>query len=401
VKVSLGGIHDEAEIRGHRRTYVGALPGRIVQGLKTSKSCNPVMLLDEIDKIGKDFKGNPSAALLEILDPSQNSAFSDNYIEIPIDLSKVMFIATANNIYNIQRPLLDRLEVLHLSGYTEDEKFRILKLYQLDKQLKEHGLNKSLLQIKDEAIFTIIRYYTKEAGVRGLERIVAKLCRKAALFLLEGDKKKIVITSKNLQDYLGPSKYSYGVVDTKDQIGVATGLAWTETGGDIMPIEVSLLDGRGKLVLTGQLGDVMKESAQAAFSYVRSRSNILKIDPLFYEKKDLHIHIPEGAIPKDGPSAGIAIATAIVSALTLIPVSRFVAMTGEITLRGRILPIGGLKEKLLSALRAGITKVLIPKGNEGDLKFILNDIKDLKCILVEHMDQVLNQALVKKIYVSS
>ena len=399
VRVSLGGVRDEAEIRGHRRTYVGAMPGRIIQGMKQAQSTNPVFLLDEIDKMSMDFRGDPASALLEVLDPNQNQAFSDHYIEIPYDLSKVMFITTANVIHNIPRPLLDRMEVLYISGYTEIEKEHIAKDHLFPKQLKEHGLTKENMQIQSGALMKLIRNYTREAGVRNLERTIGTLCRKAAKQIVSGKKKKVVITSNNLEKYLGPERFRYGRAEEKDQVGIATGLAWTEAGGDTLSVEVSLLPGNGKLTLTGKLGDVMKESAQAAFSYIRSRAKELNIDPSFHEKHDIHIHVPEGAIPKDGPSAGITMATALVSALTGIPVSRFVAMTGEITLRGRVLPIGGLKEKSLSAHRAGIKHVLIPKDNEKDLQDIPKSVrKELEFTAVEHMDEVLRLALVRDPY---
>lgn len=396
VRISLGGVRDEAEIRGHRRTYVGAMPGRIIQGMKTAGSANPVFLLDEIDKMSMDFRGDPASALLEVLDPNQNTTFSDHYIEIPFDLSKVLFITTANSVYNIPRPLLDRMETLYISGYTEMEKEKIAKHYLLPKQIKEHGLKPENIQIHSSAILRLIRSYTREAGVRNLERMIGTLCRKAAKEIVAGRKKRLVVTEKSLHKYLGPIKYRYGVIEEEDQVGVATGLAWTEVGGDILSIEVSLIPGKGKLTLTGKLGDIMKESAQAAFSYIRSRAEEWNIDPNFHEKSDIHIHIPEGAIPKDGPSAGITMATAIVSALTGIPVSKHVAMTGEITLRGRVLPIGGLKEKTLSAHRAGIKQVLIPKENEKDLVDIPKSVlKELTITPVSHMDEVLQFALVR------
>ncbi|MFC4078423.1 endopeptidase La [Salinithrix halophila] len=395
VRISLGGVRDEAEIRGHRRTYVGAMPGRIIQGMKTAGTANPVFLLDEIDKMSMDFRGDPASALLEVLDPEQNQNFSDHYIEAPYDLSKVMFITTANAVHNIPRPLLDRMEMLYISGYTEIEKEKITKEYLIPRQLKEHGLGKDKLQINAEAIQKLIRQYTREAGVRNLERTVGTLCRKATKQLVSGEKKKVIITSKNLSQYLGAEKFRYGKAEATDQVGAATGLAWTAAGGDTLTIEVTVFPGKGKLTLTGKLGDVMKESAQAAFSYIRSRAKSLEVDPEFHEKNDIHIHVPEGAIPKDGPSAGITMATALVSALSGKPVSREVGMTGEVTLRGRVLAIGGLKEKSLAAHRAGLTQILIPKENEKDLEDVPPSVReDLKITPVSHMDEVLKLALV-------
>ncbi|PFC86004.1 endopeptidase La [Bacillus anthracis] len=395
VRVSLGGVRDESEIRGHRRTYVGAMPGRIIQGMKKAKTVNPVFLLDEIDKMSNDFRGDPSAALLEVLDPEQNHNFSDHYIEEPYDLSKVMFVATANTLSSIPGPLLDRMEIISIAGYTELEKVHIAREHLLPKQLKEHGLRKGNLQVRDEALLEIIRYYTREAGVRTLERQIAKICRKAAKIIVTAERKRIVVTEKNVVDLLGKHIFRYGQAEKTDQVGMATGLAYTAAGGDTLAIEVSVAPGKGKLILTGKLGDVMKESAQAAFSYIRSRAEELQIDPNFHEKNDIHIHVPEGAVPKDGPSAGITMATALISALTGIPVSKEVGMTGEITLRGRVLPIGGLKEKTLSAHRAGLTKIILPAENEKDLDDIPESVKEnLTFVLASHLDEVLEHALV-------
>lgn len=395
VRVSLGGVRDESEIRGHRRTYVGAMPGRIIQGMKKAKTVNPVFLLDEIDKMSNDFRGDPSAALLEVLDPEQNHNFSDHYIEEPYDLSKVMFVATANTLSSIPGPLLDRMEIISIAGYTELEKVHIAREHLLPKQLKEHGLRKGNLQVRDEALLEMIRYYTREAGVRTLERQIAKVCRKAAKIIVTAERKRIVVTEKNVVDLLGKHIFRYGQAEKTDQVGMATGLAYTAAGGDTLAIEVSVAPGKGKLILTGKLGDVMKESAQAAFSYIRSRAEELQIDPNFHEKNDIHIHVPEGAVPKDGPSAGITMATALISALTGIPVSKEVGMTGEITLRGRVLPIGGLKEKTLSAHRAGLTKIILPAENEKDLDDIPESVKEnLTFVLASHLDEVLEHALV-------
>ncbi|WP_340025429.1 endopeptidase La [Paenibacillus sp. FSL K6-1096] len=395
VRISLGGVRDEAEIRGHRRTYVGAMPGRIIQGMKTAGSINPVFLLDEIDKMAADFRGDPSAALLEVLDPEQNNTFSDHFVELPFDLSNVMFVTTANAVHNIPRPLLDRMEMLFIPGYTELEKLQIASRYLLPKQRKNHGLEEEQLVIGDDALLKIVREYTRESGVRNLEQQIAALCRKAAKQIVSEEKERVSILPEEIKDYLGAAKFRYGMAELEDQIGTVTGLAWTEVGGDTLLIEVTVVQGSGKLTLTGQLGDVMKESAQAAFSYTRSKAEELGLAPDFHEKNDIHIHIPEGAIPKDGPSAGITIATALISALTKRYVSKHVAMTGEITLRGRVLPIGGLKEKALAAHRAGYKKILMPKDNERDLKDIPESVQDdVEFVPVSHMDQVLKHALV-------
>lgn len=395
IRISLGGVRDESEIRGHRRTYVGAMPGRIIRGMSKAGTMNPVFLLDEIDKMSSDFRGDPSSAMLEVLDPEQNHNFSDHYIEETFDLSQVLFIATANNLATIPGPLRDRMEIITIAGYTEVEKAEIVKDHLLPKQLKEHGLKKGNLQLREAAIYDTIRYYTREAGVRGLERQLAAICRKAAKAIVAEDRKRITVTEKNLSEFLGKRLYRYGQAETTDQVGVVTGLAYTTVGGDTLSIEVSLSPGKGKLLLTGKLGDVMRESAQAAFSYIRSKADELNIDPNFNEKHDIHIHVPEGAVPKDGPSAGITIATALVSALTGRPVSKEVGMTGEITLRGRVLPIGGLKEKALGAHRAGLKTIILPKDNEKDIDDIPESVREgLTFIPVSHLDEVLEKALV-------
>jgi ATP-dependent Lon protease len=395
-RMSLGGMRDEAEIRGHRRTYVGAMPGRIIQGIKTAGKNNPVFMLDEVDKIGMDFRGDPASALLEVLDPEQNFAFADHYLGVPFDLSKVMFITTANLIDPIPSPLRDRMEVLSLSGYTAEEKIGIAKNYLIPKQLKEHGITEKNIKINDSALLQVITHYTSEAGVRNLEREIANLCRKVARKIAEGQVRKYTITSANLSKYLGVPKYLPEEEIKKDEVGVSTGLAWTESGGDIIYIESTIMKGKGGLTLTGQLGDVMKESAHAALSYIRSRSRKLGISNSVFSNHDIHIHVPAGAIPKDGPSAGITMATSIASAFTGRPVNKSIAMTGEVTLRGRVLPIGGLKEKSLAAKRMGINTVIIPKRNEKDLEDIPKYIKkNMRFVPVETMDDVLKNALKK------
>lgn len=397
VRMSLGGIRDEAEIRGHRRTYIGSLPGKIIQMMKKSGKNNPLILLDEIDKIGNDYRGDPSSALLEALDPEQNTTFNDHYLEVDYDLSNVMFVTTANTL-NIPGPLLDRMEVIRISGYTEDEKMEIAKKYLLPKQIKENGLKTGEWIVSDEALKDIIRYYTRESGVRSLEREISKLARKGVKDIVTKTKDTIKIDEKNLNDYLGVKKFKYGEIENKDGTGIVTGLAWTEVGGELLTIESVIMPGKGKMEITGKLGEVMQESVKAAKSFVRSRCLEYGIIPPVFEKKDIHIHVPEGATPKDGPSAGIAMVTSIVSSLTAIPVKREVAMTGEVTLRGRVLPIGGLKEKLLAALRGGIKTVLIPDENEKDLAEIpKNVIEGLKIIPVKTVDEVLKVALTKSL----
>lgn len=395
IRMSLGGVRDEAEIRGHRRTYVGALPGRIIQSINTAGTRNPVFMMDEIDKVGMDFRGDPTSALLEVLDPEQNYAFQDHYLEAPFDLSNVMFITTANLLDPIPAPLRDRMEVIHFPGYTEDEKVHIAFQYLIPKQLREHGLTESKLDIAEDAVREIIRRYTREAGVRNLERTIAAVCRQVARKVVEGKKGKTAVTSRTLHKYLGPPKFSYGLAEESDEVGVATGLVWTEVGGDVIFIEATKMPGKGQVIMTGQLGDVMRESVTAALSYIRSRAKELGIPEDFSESNDLHVHVPAAAIPKDGPSAGITMATALASVLIGCPVRRDLAMTGEITLRGRVLPIGGLKEKLLAAHRAGITTALVPKENVRDLDLLPPHVReDLEIIPVETMDEVLSRALV-------
>nr|WP_312516760.1 endopeptidase La [Anaerospora sp.] len=395
VRVSLGGVRDEAEIRGHRRTYVGALPGRVIQGMRTVGSKNPVFLLDEIDKMSSDFRGDPSAALLEVLDPEQNNTFSDHYVEVPFDLSRVLWVVTANVMHNIPRPLLDRMEIISIPGYTEEEKVQIAKRYLIPKQVREHGLTDKQVVFTEGTVQKVIRDYTRESGVRNLERSMATLCRKVARQIVQNERTSIKITTQNLHTFLGAPKYRHAHAESNHQIGVSTGLAWTEVGGDVLATEVSIMKGKGKLTLTGQLGEVMRESAQAGFSYIRTKASDLGIDPEFYEKTDIHIHLPEGAIPKDGPSAGITMATAVASALTGKAVRADLAMTGEITLRGRVLPVGGIKEKVLAAHRAGIKKIILPQENKRDLDELPANVKrSLEFVLVEHMDEVLKNALV-------
>ena len=397
VRMSLGGVRDEAEIRGHRRTYIGSLPGKIIQMMKKTGTKNPLFLLDEIDKIGNDYRGDPSSALLEALDPEQNNTFNDHYLEVDYDLSNVMFVTTANTL-NIPGPLLDRMEVIRISGYTEDEKIEIAKKYLIPKQIKDSGLKEGEWSIDDDSIKTIVRHYTRESGVRSLERELSKLARKAIKDIVTNKEAKVDIQNTNIANYLGVAKFKYGEIDQEDKVGVVTGLAWTEVGGELLSIETLVMPGRGKLELTGKLGDVMKESMRAAKSFVRSKSLDFGIIPPIFDKKDIHIHVPEGATPKDGPSAGIGMVTSIVSALTGVAVKKDVAMTGEVTLSGRVLPIGGLKEKLLAALRGGIKLAIIPDENEKDLKDIPQNVKDgLKIVAVKHVDEVLKLALTKEL----
>ena len=393
VRISLGGVRDEAEIRGHRRTYIGSMPGKIIQAMKKAKSSNPMFLLDEIDKLGADWRGDPSSALLEVLDPEQNVNFNDHYLEVDYDLSDVMFVTTANSL-RMPQPLMDRMEIIRLSGYTEDEKVEIAKRHLIEKQMKDHGLKKTEWVLSEDAVRDLVRYYTREAGVRSLEREIANLARKSLKEILLKNLKKVTINRRNLGKYAGVRKFRYGEAEANDMVGVVTGLAWTEVGGEILTIEAVMVPGKGKVIATGKLGDVMKESVQAAESYVKSRSVEFGIKPTIFNKKDIHVHVPEGATPKDGPSAGVAMVTTIVSVLTGIPVRRDVAMTGEVTLRGRVLPIGGLKEKLLAALRAGIKTALIPSENEKDLADIPDNVKrGLHIIPVSSVDEVLKHAL--------
>ena len=395
VRICLGGVRDEAEIRGHRKTYVGAMPGRITAALQQAGVSNPLMLLDEIDKTSSDYKGDTSAALLEVLDPEQNSRFLDHYIEVPQDLSEVLFIATANDVQGIPRPLLDRMELIEIAGYTENEKEHIAKEHLIPKQMEENGIEKGKLTIQTAALKKIINNYTKEAGVRNLERTIGQICRKTARLIMEEDKKKVTVTSKNLSDFLGKEHFNYLMANKKDEIGISRGLAWTQVGGDTLQIEVNVMPGKGELMLTGQLGDVMKESAQAGITYIRSIASDYKVEPEFFQENDIHVHIPEGAVPKDGPSAGITMATAILSAIIKKPVRAYLAMTGEITLRGRVLPIGGLKEKLLAAKYAKIKEVLVPAENKPDIQELDKEITDgLTITFVSSMKEVLNKALV-------
>jgi len=396
IRISLGGVRDESEIRGHRRTYIGSMPGKIIQSMKKAKTVNPLIMFDEIDKMGQDFRGDPASAMLEVLDPEQNSTFTDHYLEVEYDLSNVMFITTANS-YNMPGPLLDRMEIISLAGYTEDEKREIAKQYLLPKQLKGHGLKKGEFELSDEALTDIIRYYTREAGVRNLEREIAKLCRKAVTRIIRGEAEKVVITPDQLEEFLGVRRFKYGLAEDEDQVGVVTGLAWTSVGGDLLHIEALKLPGKGRMKTTGKLGDVMKESIDAASSFVRSIAPEIGVKPTVFEHIDIHVHVPEGATPKDGPSAGVGMVTSIVSVLTGIKVRKDIAMTGEVTLRGHVLPIGGLKEKLLAALRGGIKTVLIPADNEKDLAEIPDNVKEgLKIIPVSNVREVLKYALVEQ-----
>ncbi|PZX17682.1 ATP-dependent Lon protease [Palleronia aestuarii] len=396
IRISLGGVRDESEIRGHRRTYIGSMPGKIIQALKKAKTTNPLILLDEIDKMGQDFRGDPASAMLEVLDPEQNATFSDHYLEVEYDLSNVMFLTTANS-YNMPGPLLDRMEIIPLAGYTEDEKAEIAKRHLIGKQIKNHGLKKGEFEITDEALLEIVRTYTREAGVRNLEREIAKLARKATTQIVKKEVEKVVVTPENLGDYLGVKKHRYGLAEEEDQIGVVTGLAYTSVGGELLSIEALRLPGKGRMKTTGKLGDVMKESIDAASSYVRSIAPKIGVKPPKFDTMDIHVHVPDGATPKDGPSAGLAMVTSIVSVLTQIPIRKDIAMTGEVSLRGNAMPIGGLKEKLLAALRGGIKTVLIPQENEKDLAEIPDNVKEgLQIVPVKHVSEVLEQALIRK-----
>lgn len=396
VRMSLGGVRDEAEIRGHRRTYIGAIPGRIISSIKDSGTNNPVFLFDEVDKIGADYKGDPASALLEVLDPEQNRDFTDHYLEVPFDLSKVMFITTANTTETIPRPLLDRMEVIEVSGYTEEEKLNIAMKYLVPKQIKENGLTKSSISFTKQGVRSIINYYTRESGVRNLEREIGNICRKVAKNIVCGETEKVSVSAKKVTEFLGKKRFRFDIIKGEKEVGVTTGLAWTIVGGDTLFIETAAVPGTGKLVLTGQLGDVMQESAKAGVSYIRSVASKLKIDPDFYKKYDLHIHIPEGATPKDGPSAGVTMCTAIISTLTGIPVRKDIAMTGEITLRGKVLPVGGIREKVMAAHRAGIRKVLLPKDNEADINDIPEAVRDeMEFVLIKNVNDALKQVLVK------
>lgn len=396
-RIALGGVHDEAEIRGHRRTYIGAMMGRIMNAVKLAGSANPLILLDEVDKLGSDFRGDPTSALLEVLDGEQNSTFYDHYIDMPFDLSKVMFITTANDYTAIPAPLLDRMDIIHIDSYTREEKFNIAKIHLISKQLKRHGLSPRNFKISDEAIYDIIDSYTRESGVRSLERDISKLMNKAAVKIVSGEKRTVKISMDNIEEYLGSRKFKNDTMNKSDEVGVATGLAWTAVGGETLPVEVAVMKGTGKIELTGSLGDVMKESAHAAYTCVRTMAEKLSIDSDFYKDKDIHIHVPEGAVPKDGPSAGITLATAITSALTGLPVRKDIAMTGEITIRGRVLPIGGLKEKTMAAYRLGIKTIIIPKDNESDLDEVDEVVKkSINFVMADNIDTVLDTALVKQ-----
>ena len=396
--MSLGGVRDEAEIRGHRRTYIGAIPGRVISGLKDAGTNNPVFLFDEVDKIGADYKGDPASALLEVLDPEQNKDYTDHYLEVPFDLSKVMFITTANTVETIPRPLLDRMEIIEVSGYTEEEKLAIADRYLIPKKVKEHGLKEENITITEGAVRDLINYYTRESGVRNLEREIANLCRKTARKMVAGEAERFEITSENLSDYLGKKKYRYDIIKGETEIGVTTGLAWTIVGGDTLFIETTVVPGTGKLVLTGQLGEVMQESAKAGISYIRSVAGELGIKEDFYKTQDLHIHIPEGATPKDGPSAGVTMCTAMISTLTNTPVRKDIAMTGEITLRGKVLPVGGIKEKVLAAHRAGIRKVLLPADNRADIDDIPEKVRnEIEFVLISNAKDALDQVLVRQV----